>query len=44
MAGGEYRPSEAELTGIDRALRAADEGRFASQEDVAAAFAKFRPR
>ncbi len=39
---GEYEPSEAELTGIDRGLRAADEGRFATDEQVEAAFAKLR--
>ena len=44
MAAGEYRPSDLELAGIDRGLHAANEGRFASEEDVEAAFAKFRPR
>ena len=43
-AGREYRPSDQELAGIDRGLRAANEGRFPSEDDVEAAFAKFRPR
>lgn len=40
--GGEYQPSPEELAGIDRGLRAASEGRFASDEQVEAAFARFR--
>jgi hypothetical protein len=32
-----------ELVDIDCGLRAADEGRFASPDDVAALFAKHRP-
>ena len=43
-AGRDYRPSDQELAGIDRGLRAANEGRFPSEDDVEAAFAKFRPR
>jgi hypothetical protein len=39
---GEYQPTPEELAGIDRGLRAANEGRFASDQDVEAAFAKFR--
>ena len=42
LSGGEYEPSEAELAGIDRGLRAAAEGQFATDAEVAAAFAKFR--
>jgi predicted transcriptional regulator len=42
LARGEYEPSEAELAGIDRGLRAAAEGRFASDEQVEAVFAKLR--
>ncbi|MGJ5180954.1 hypothetical protein ACQR16_28750 [Bradyrhizobium oligotrophicum] len=44
VTAGEYRPSDLELAGIDRGLHAANERRFASEEDVEAAFAKFRPR
>jgi hypothetical protein len=40
----EYDPSPEELAGIDRGLRAADEGRFASEQQVEAVFAKFRGR
>jgi predicted transcriptional regulator len=39
---GEYQPTPEELAGIDRGLRAAAEGRFASDQQVEAAFAKFR--
>ena len=42
LAKGEYEPSAAELAGIDRDLRSADAGRFASPEEVKAAFAKLR--
>lgn len=44
VTGDDYRPSDHELAGIDRGLRAANEGRFAREEDVEAAFAKFRSR
>jgi predicted transcriptional regulator len=40
--GGNYQPSEAELAGIDRGLKAAAEGRFATPEQVDAALAKLR--
>jgi predicted transcriptional regulator len=39
---GEYEPTPEELAGIDRGLRAAAEGRFASNHEVEAVFAKFR--
>ena len=39
---GEYQPTPEELAGIDRGLRAAAEGRFASDRQVEAVFAKFR--
>ena len=39
---GLYRASEEEMRGIERGLRAAAEGRFASPEEVAETFAKFR--
>ncbi len=42
LSRGEYEPSEAELAGIDRGLRAAAEGRFATDEQVSAALAKLR--
>ena len=41
---GEYEPTPEELAGIDRGLRAAAEGRFASDSQVEAVFAKFRGR
>jgi predicted transcriptional regulator len=44
LKGGEYEPTPEELAGIDRGLRAADEGRFASDSEVEAVFAKFRGR
>jgi hypothetical protein len=43
LKDAEYQPTAEELAGIDRGLRAADEGRFATERDVEAAFAKFRP-
>ncbi|MDO8398595.1 MAG: hypothetical protein Q7T45_12325 [Bradyrhizobium sp.] len=39
---GVYWPTPDELAGIDRGLRAAAEGRFANDQQVEAAFAKFR--
>jgi predicted transcriptional regulator len=39
IAGAEYEPTE-QLAGIDRGLRAADEGRFAKDEEVEAVLAK----
>jgi predicted transcriptional regulator len=40
-AGG-YRASAEELEGIDRGLRDAEDGRFATDEEVERAFAQFR--
>jgi predicted transcriptional regulator len=37
-----YEPSAGELEGIDRGLRDAAQGRFATDEEIAAVFAKFR--
>ena len=37
-----YRATKEELEGIDRGLRAADEGRFATAAEVEAVFAKYR--
>lgn len=42
LKDGTYQPSPAELEGIDRGLRDAEQGRYASEADVEAAFAKFR--
>lgn len=42
LKDGEYQPTPDELAGIDRGLRAAAEGRFATDLQVEAAFAKFR--
>jgi predicted transcriptional regulator len=42
LAGDLYEPTPEELAGIDRGLRAAADGRFASDEQVEAVFAKFR--
>jgi predicted transcriptional regulator len=39
-----YEPTAAELEGIDRGLRDAAEGRFATDVEVEATFAKFRRR
>jgi len=39
---GEYQPTPEELAEIDRGLRAAAEGRFGSESQVEAVFAKFR--
>jgi predicted transcriptional regulator len=42
LSAGTYHATEEELAGIRRGLRAADEGRFASDEEVEAVFAKHR--
>jgi len=42
LAGDAYEPTAEELAAIDRGLRAAAEGRFATDEQVEAVFAKFR--
>ena len=42
LKGGQYHATPAELAGIDRGLRAAAEGAFATEEEVEAALAKFR--
>jgi predicted transcriptional regulator len=39
---GEYEPTPEELAGIDRGLRDAAEGRFATDQQVEAVFEKFR--
>ena len=43
LRGGIYHASKEELAGIDRGLKAAREGRFATDEDVEAALSKRRP-
>jgi len=42
LKDGVYQPNAAELEGIDRGLLDAEKGRFASDAEVEAAFAKFR--
>ena len=42
LSGEEHEPSPEELAGIDRGLRAAEEGRFAADEQVEAVLAKLR--
>lgn len=42
LQGGVYHASAEELAGIDRGLKAAREGRFASDQDVEAVLAKHR--
>jgi hypothetical protein len=44
LQAGEYQATPEELAGIDRGLRAAANGRFATEQEVEAAFAKFRAR
>jgi predicted transcriptional regulator len=43
LNGEVYHASPAELAGIDRGLKAAQEGRFAIDAEVEAVFAKHRP-
>ena len=42
VRGGLYHATKDELDGIDRGLRAAGEGRFATDSEVEAIFAKHR--
>jgi predicted transcriptional regulator len=42
LKSGAYRATPEELAGIDRGLKAAREGRFATDEEVEAVFAKRR--
>jgi hypothetical protein len=42
LKGGACDATSEELKGIDRGLKAAREGRFASDEEVEAVFAKYR--
>ena len=43
LMAGKYRATPAEIAGIDRGLKAAREGRFASVEQVDRIFNKHRP-
>jgi predicted transcriptional regulator len=42
LKGGVYHATPEELEGIDRGLKAAREGRFATDQEVEAVFAKHR--
>jgi predicted transcriptional regulator len=42
VRGGRYHATPEELAGIDRGLKAAQEGRFATDQQVEAVFAKHR--
>ncbi len=42
LAGGVYHATPEELKGIDRGIKAAREGRFATDKEVEAVFAKHR--
>jgi predicted transcriptional regulator len=42
LAAGSYRPTDAERAGIERGLREAEQGRFVSEADIKATFAKYR--
>jgi hypothetical protein len=42
IKGGVYHATPEELAGIDRGLKAAREGRFVTDEEIEAAFAKRR--
>jgi hypothetical protein len=43
LAEGKYRATPAELSGIDRGIKAAQDGRFARDDQVSQAFEKHRP-
>ncbi len=44
LGAGDYSPTEAELAGIARGLRDAADGKFATEAEVEAVFAKYRRR
>lgn len=44
LGAGDYQPTEAELRGIERGLRDAADGKFATEAEVEAVFAKYRRR
>ena len=43
LGAGTYHATPKELEGIDRGLKAAREGRFATDDQVSQVFRKFRP-
>ena len=43
LASGKYQATPAELAGIDRGLKAADEGRFVTADQIGRVFEKHRP-
>jgi hypothetical protein len=43
LGNGAYKPTPAELDGIDRGFKAAREGRFATSDQVEELFKKHRP-
>ena len=43
LKGGDYHATREELRAIDQALAAVDRGEVATDEEIKAAFAKFRP-
>jgi predicted transcriptional regulator len=43
LGAGAYKATKAELDGIDRGLKAAGEGRFATSDQVDDLFRKYRP-
>jgi predicted transcriptional regulator len=43
LRAGTYHATPTELAGIDRGLKSANEGRFATDEEIAAVIAKHRP-
>jgi predicted transcriptional regulator len=42
LAGGNYRATQSELMGIDRGLRDAADGEFATEQEIETTFAKYR--
>lgn len=44
LGGDIYKLSPEERDGVERGLRDAEQGRFATEEEVEATFAKFRPK
>jgi predicted transcriptional regulator len=44
VSGEDYDPTPEEVAGIERGLRAAEAGRFATNEEVEAVLAKLRSR
>lgn len=44
LGAGDYQPTESELRGIERGLRDSADGKFATEAEIEAVFAKHRPR